>query len=33
VALQKELGIKVESKKVSLEVIVVDQVEKTPVEN
>jgi uncharacterized protein (TIGR03435 family) len=33
VAMQKELGIKVESKKVPLEVIVVDKVEKAPIEN
>jgi uncharacterized protein (TIGR03435 family) len=33
VAMQKELGIKAESKKVPLEVIVVDHVEKTPIEN
>jgi len=32
-AMQKELGLKVESKKVPVEVIVVDHVEKTPVEN
>jgi len=33
VAMQKELGIKVESKKVPVEVIVVDRVEKSPAEN
>jgi uncharacterized protein (TIGR03435 family) len=33
VAMQKELGLKVESKKVPVEVIVVDHAEKTPVEN
>ena len=33
VAMQKELGLKVESKKVPVEVIVVDHVEKTPSEN
>jgi len=32
-AMQKELGIKVESKKVPVEVIVVEHVEKTPIEN
>jgi uncharacterized protein (TIGR03435 family) len=32
-AVQAELGLKVESKKVPLEVIVVDRVEKTPAEN
>jgi uncharacterized protein (TIGR03435 family) len=33
VAMQKELGIKVESKKVPVDVIVVDHVEKAPIEN
>jgi uncharacterized protein (TIGR03435 family) len=33
VAMQKELGLKVESKKVPVEVIVVDHAEKTPAEN
>jgi uncharacterized protein (TIGR03435 family) len=33
VAMQKELGIKVESKKVPVEVIVVDHAEKAPIEN
>lgn len=32
-AMQKELGLKVESRKVPVEVIVVDRVEKTPTEN
>lgn len=32
-AVQAELGLKVESKKVSVEAIVVDNVEKTPIEN
>jgi len=32
-AMQKELGLKVESKKVPVEVIVVDHAEKTPAEN
>jgi uncharacterized protein (TIGR03435 family) len=33
VAMQKELGIKVEAKKVSVEIVAVDRVEKTPTEN
>jgi uncharacterized protein (TIGR03435 family) len=33
VAMQKELGIKVEAKKVPVEIIVVDHTEKTPTEN
>lgn len=33
VAMQKELGIKVESKKVPVAIIAVDQIEKTPTEN
>ena len=33
VAMQKELGIKVESKRVPVDVIVVDHVEKAPIEN
>ena len=33
VAMQKELGIKVEAKKVPVEIVVVDRVEKTPTEN
>jgi uncharacterized protein (TIGR03435 family) len=33
VAMQKELGVKVEAKKVPVEIVVVDHVEKTPTEN
>ena len=33
VAMQKQLGIKVEAKKVPVEIVVVDHVEKTPAEN
>jgi uncharacterized protein (TIGR03435 family) len=32
-ALQAQLGLKVEAKKVPLEVLIVDKVEKTPTEN